>query len=68
MASKMGLAAGTSTGGRGFEYPGVTDSATVAGNYASRFAAISATGIGEEIVDDALAARSNQMSGWDEPC
>ena len=55
---KMGLAAGTSTGGRGFEYPGrVTDSATVAGNYASRFAAISATGIGEEIVDDALAAR-----------
>jgi L-asparaginase len=55
---EMGLAAGTSTGGRGFEFPGrVTDSATVAGNYASSFAAISATGIGEEIVDDALAAR-----------
>lgn len=55
---KLGLAAGTSTGGRGFEYPGrVTDSATVAGNYASDFAAISTTGIGEEIVDDALAAR-----------
>jgi len=54
----QGLAAGTSTGGRGFEYPGrVTDSATVAGNYASNYAAISATGIGEEIVDDALAAR-----------
>lgn len=52
------LYAGTSTGGRGFEDPGrVSDSATVAGNYASRFAAISATGIGEEIVDDALAAR-----------
>jgi L-asparaginase len=52
------LAAGTSTGGRSFEFPGrVSDSATVAGNYASAFAAISATGIGEEIVDDALAAR-----------
>jgi L-asparaginase len=52
------LVAGTSTGGRGFEFPGrVSDSATVAGNYASPFAAISATGIGEEIVDDALCAR-----------
>lgn len=52
------MAAGTSTGGRGFEYPGrVSDSATVAGSYASAFAAISATGVGEEIVDDALAAR-----------
>ncbi len=52
------LAAGTSTGGRSFEFPGrVSDSATVAGNYASEFVAISATGIGEEIVDDALAAR-----------
>jgi L-asparaginase len=52
------LAAGTSTGGRSFEFPGrVSDSATVAGNYASVVAAVSATGIGEEIVDDALAAR-----------
>jgi L-asparaginase len=52
------LAAGTSTGGRSFEFPGrVSDSATVAGNYASEFLAVSATGIGEEIVDDALAAR-----------
>ena len=52
------LFAGTSTGGRGFEFPGrVSDSATVAGNYASAFAAISATGTGEEIVDDALCAR-----------
>ncbi len=52
------LLAGTSTGGRGFEEPGrISDSATVAGTYASPFAAISATGIGEEIVDDALAAR-----------
>jgi L-asparaginase len=57
--SKRGaLAAGTSTGGRSFEFPGrVSDSATVAGNYASAVAAVSATGIGEEIVDDALAAR-----------
>jgi len=52
------MAAGTSTGGRGFEMPGrVSDAATVAGTYASRFAAISATGVGEQIVDDALAAR-----------
>jgi L-asparaginase len=52
------LAAGTSTGGRSFEFPGrVSDSATVAGNYASEVVAVSATGIGEEIVDDALAAR-----------
>lgn len=52
------LFAGTSTGGRGYEFPGrVSDSATVAGTYASPYAAVSATGIGEEIVDDALAAR-----------
>lgn len=52
------LAAGTSTGGRGYEFPGrVSDCATVAGNYATTYAAISATGIGEEIVDDAVAAR-----------
>jgi L-asparaginase len=52
------LAAGTSTGGRECALPGrVSDSATVAGNYASTFVAVSATGIGEEIVDDALAAR-----------
>ena len=56
--AKGELWAGTSTGGRGFEFPGrVSDSGTVAGNYASRYAAVSATGIGEEIVDDALAAR-----------
>jgi L-asparaginase len=52
------LAAAASTGGRGFEYPGrVSDSCTVAGTYASRYAAIAATGLGEEIVDDALASR-----------
>jgi L-asparaginase len=55
---KMHLAAGTSTGGRGHEMPGrISDCVTVAGNYASEFAAISCTGIGEEIVDDATAAR-----------
>jgi L-asparaginase len=52
------LVAGTSTGGRGFEYPGrVSDSATVAGTYCSNVAGISATGTGEQIVDDAVAAR-----------
>ena len=52
------LYAGTSTGGRGFEFPGrVSDAATVAGTYASLHAAISATGTGEQIVDDALCAR-----------
>src|SRR5262249_34844038 len=45
------LYAGTSTGGRGFETPGrVSDSCTVAGTYCSGHAAVSATGVGEEIV------------------
>lgn len=53
-----GLAAATSTGGKGFEIPGrVSDSATVAGNYANRFAAVSCTGTGEDIVNAAVAAR-----------
>ncbi len=52
------LFAGTSTGGRGFEAPGrVSDAATAAGTYASSFAAVSTTGVGEEIVDDGLAVR-----------
>lgn len=52
------IAAGTSTGGRGFEYVGrVSDSATVAGTYANEWAGVSCTGIGEHIVDAALAAR-----------
>lgn len=52
------LAAGTSTGGKGFEIPcRVSDSATVAGNYANRFAGISCTGVGEDIVSAALSAR-----------
>ncbi len=52
------IVAGTSTGGVGGEIPGrVSDSATVAGTYATSQVGISATGIGEEIVDYALAAR-----------
>lgn len=52
------LAAGTSTGGKGFETPGrVSDSATVAGNFATKYCAISATGIGEQIVDDGFCVR-----------
>lgn len=52
------FAAATSTGGRSFEYPDrMSDVATVAGNYASQFAAISCTGVGEHIIDDAAAAR-----------
>jgi len=52
------IAAATSTGGRGMEGIGrVSDSATVAGNFASAVAGVSCTGIGEDIVDGALAAR-----------
>lgn len=52
------LSAGTSTGGKGFERIGrVSDSAMPAGNYASTDAAVSCTGIGEDIMDECLAAR-----------
>ncbi|MGB3135996.1 MAG: isoaspartyl peptidase/L-asparaginase, partial [Nodosilinea sp.] len=52
------LAAGTSTGGKGLERLGrVSDSATPAGNYANSVAAVSCTGIGEDILDECLAAR-----------
>jgi L-asparaginase len=52
------LAAATSTGGKGFEIPSrVSDSATVAGNYANGSAGISCTGVGEDIVSIALSAR-----------
>jgi L-asparaginase len=52
------LCAGTSTGGRGFERVGrVSDSATPAGNYADKQSAVSATGIGEDILDACLCAR-----------
>lgn len=52
------LAAATSTGGKGFEIPSrVSDSATVAGNFANRHAGISCTGVGEDITSCALAAK-----------
>ncbi len=52
------IAAATSTGGKGFEIPGrVSDSATVAGNFANRFAGISCTGVGEDIVSAGLSVK-----------
>ncbi len=52
------LAAATSTGGKGFEIPGrISDSATVAGNYANGFCGVSLTGVGEDIVSNATAAK-----------
>lgn len=56
--SQGGLAAGTSTGGKGFERIGrVSDSAMPAGNYANPNAGVSCTGIGEDIIDECFAAR-----------
>lgn len=52
------IAAGTSTGGKGLERIGrVSDSAMPAGNYATADAGVSCTGIGEDIVNECLAAR-----------
>ena len=52
------LASATSTGGGGGNFPGrMSDVPTVAANYASTHAAISCTGIGEQIIDHAVAAR-----------
>lgn len=52
------LAVATSTGGKGFEIPGrISDSATVAGNYANPYCAVSCTGVGEDIVSNATAAK-----------
>ncbi|WP_333597528.1 isoaspartyl peptidase/L-asparaginase [Chryseobacterium flavum] len=52
------LAVATSTGGKGFEISGrISDSATVAGNYANSFCAVSCTGVGEDIVSNATAAK-----------
>lgn len=51
------LAAATSTGGKGFELPGrISDSATVAGNFANDDCAVSCTGVGEDIVSAAVAS------------
>lgn len=52
------IAAGTSTGGKGLERIGrVSDSAMPAGNYANTFAGVSCTGIGEDIMEECLAAK-----------
>jgi L-asparaginase len=52
------LAAATSTGGKGFELPGrISDSATVAGNFANDECGISCTGVGEDIVSGATAVK-----------
>ena len=52
------IAVGTSTGGKGFEIPGrISDSATVAGNYANANCGVSLTGVGEDIVSGAVAAK-----------
>lgn len=52
------IAAATSTGGKGFELPGrISDSATVAGNFANDICGVSLTGVGEDIVSGAVAAK-----------
>ncbi len=52
------IAVATSTGGKGFEIVGrVSDSATVAGNYCNQFCGVSLTGVGEDIVSGAVAAK-----------
>jgi L-asparaginase len=52
------IAVATSTGGKGFELVGrISDSATVAGNYANAFCGVSLTGVGEDIVSNATAAK-----------
>jgi len=55
--NKGRMAAATSTGGKGFEYPfRVSDSPTSAGNFATDVCAVSATGTGEEIVEQSAAS------------
>lgn len=52
------IAAATSTGGKGFEMVGrISDSATIAGNYANEFCGVSCTGVGEDIVSGAVATK-----------
>jgi L-asparaginase len=52
------ICAGTSTGGIGCEIPGrVSDSATIAGTYASNAAGVSCTGIGEHIINEGVAIK-----------
>jgi len=52
------ISAATSTGGKGFELPGrISDSATVAGNFANDECGVSLTGVGEDIVSGATAVK-----------
>ncbi|MFT6815112.1 MAG: L-asparaginase [Sphingobacteriales bacterium] len=52
------IAACTSTGGKGYERVGrVSDSCTIAGNYANDDAGVSCTGVGEDIVRAGLAVK-----------
>jgi L-asparaginase len=52
------IAVATSTGGKGFEIVGrISDSATVAGNFANEFCGVSCTGVGEDIVSGAVASK-----------
>lgn len=52
------IAVATSTGGKGFEIVGrISDSATVAGNFANEICGVSCTGVGEDIVSGAVAAK-----------
>jgi L-asparaginase len=52
------IAVATSTGGKGFEIVGrVSDSATVAGNYANEYCGVSLTGVGEDITSNATATK-----------
>lgn len=56
--SSGNLATATSTGGKGLEIPGrISDSATVAGNFANADCGVSCTGVGEDIVSGAIAAK-----------
>jgi L-asparaginase len=57
------LAAATSSGGKLGAAPGrVSDSALPAGNYANAQAAVSCSGLGEDIVEEALAVRLVQQA------
>jgi len=52
------IAVATSTGGKGFEMVGrISDSATVAGNFANEICGVSCTGVGEDIVSGAVATK-----------
>lgn len=56
--AKGHIVAACSTGGIGNEIPGrVSDCPTIAGTYATAMAGVSCTGIGEQIVNHALAAK-----------